>query len=307
MSLAENNIDETAKLKYLAAVASIATAFLLLNVKMLAVFLTGSLSITSSMIDSLSDMVSSLITFIAVRYSDKPLTSQHRYGYGKAESVSALFQAAFIMCSAGFILYDAIYRFLHPIAIKQAELGINIMLVCILFTLLLIGLQKYVVYRTKSRAISADSLHYVVDLLSNGSVVLSLVVVKYFNMEWADILVAVLIAVYLLYNAVILARSSLEELTDKELDENIKRDIIKIALSVKGVRGYHDFRSRVSGSRVFVEIHIEIDGFLTLYKTHDIAEAVENNIIAQYPHAQVIVHQDPYGIEEKHLDADIVE
>jgi len=305
LNSADNNLEQNAKLKNLAAIASVTTAFLLLNVKALAVFLTGSLSVTSSMIDSLSDMVSSLITFIAVRYSDKPLTAQHRYGYGKAESVSALFQAAFIICSACFILYDAVYRFLHPVTIQETELGINIMLVCLLFTLLLIGLQKYVVYKTKSKAISADSLHYVVDLLSNGSVVLSLVVVKYFNMEWVDILVAVLIAVYLLYNATGLARSSLEELTDKELDESIKHDIIKTVLAVKGVRGYHDFRSRVSGSRIFVEIHLEIDGHLTLYKTHDIAEEAENNIISRYQHAQVIIHQDPYGIEEKHLDADI--
>ena len=307
MNLTNDNQTEIAKLKNLAAIASITTAFLLANVKGLAAYLTGSLSVTSSMIDSLSDMVSSVITFVAVYYSDKPLTAKHRYGYGKAESVSALFQAVFIICSAGFIIYDAIRRFINPVNIEDIAVGIDIMIVCLLFTLVLIILQKYVIHKTQSKAIAADSLHYVVDLLSNGSVIISLVVVKYFDLLWFDIFIAVLIALYLLYNAIQLARSSLEELTDKELDEEIKSEIIKIALSVKGVRGYHDFRSRISGSWIFVEIHLEIDGSLSLYKTHDIAEEAENKIIAQYPQAQVIIHQDPYGIEEKHLDEDIKE
>ena len=98
--------DKDNKLKIIATLASVSTSVLLVIIKAIAAFFTGSLSVLSSMTDSLADVVSSLISFVAVRYAVKPLSADHRYGYGRAESVSALLQAAFIVGSAGFILYD---------------------------------------------------------------------------------------------------------------------------------------------------------------------------------------------------------
>ena len=297
--------DSNIRLKNLAAIASVSVSMLLSLIKAAAVFYTGSLSVLSSMIDSLSDVLSSLITYIAVRISDKPLSEHHRYGYGKAEAVSALVQAAFIAGSAGFILYDGINRFVHPVQVRQTAVGMVIMLISLLTTAILIVFQRHVVKCTNSKAIEADSAHYVVDILSNASVILSLVVVRYFAWQWFDILTAVLIAIYLAFNAMQLAYNALSEITDAEVDDKIKRHIIGIVQSVDGVKGYHDFRTRISGARMFIEIHLELDGNLTLFAAHTITDRAEQKIMADYPHAQVIIHQDPAGICEDRLDHQI--
>ena len=301
MSLSINNSREVF-LKKIAATASIGTALLLTLIKAYAAIATDSLSVFSSLIDSLSDILASAITYIAVRYSDRPLTKKHRYGYGKAESVSALLQAAFIAGSAGFILYDGLYRFTHPTYIKETMFGIVIMSVCWLITLALILFQKYIIKQVHSQAINADSGHYTVDLLSNGSVIASLFIVKYLSWNWFDIVTAILIAVYLLYNAGIITRGALEEITDKEIDENTRKQIIDTVMQVDGVLGCHDLRSRISGSTVFIELHLEFDGNKTLFETHQISDIAESEILTLLPRAQIIIHQDPYGLKEKRLD-----
>ena len=293
---------DLAKLKYSATVCSITLAVILTIIKAVAAFFTGSLSILSSLVDGLSDIVSSCISMIAVRYSDKPFTTHHRYGYGKAEAVSALVQAAFIVGSAGFILYDGIYRFIYPVQIQETGLGIIIMLLCLILTCALVLFQRYVIRVTKSQAIAADSLHYVVDILSNSSVIISLTVVRYLHWEWFDIATAIFISIYLIYNAWQLTLEALEEITDKELDNDIKENIIHLAKSVDGVMGCHDLRTRVSGNHWFAEIHLELDGNKTLFETHALSDSAENKIIAVYPHLQLIIHQDPYGLSENRID-----
>ncbi len=295
------NIDEN-RLKKTATIASVGTAVLLVIVKAVAAFFTGSLSVLSSMTDSLADVFSSLISFIAVHYAAKPLSEEHRYGYGKAESVSALLQAAFIVGSAGFILYDGIYRFIHPQKVNDTAFGIGVMLFCLLCTGLLVLFQRYVINKTKSQAIAADSLHYVVDILSNSSVIFSLLIVKYLQWEWFDIVTAVAISLYLIYNAWQLALDALQEITDKELDAKIKENIIRLMCSVEGVLGCHDLRSRISGSRWFVEIHLEFDGNKTLTETHALTDLAEHKVIEVYPQIQLIVHQDPHGLKEDRID-----
>lgn len=299
--------QEHSRLKAMAARASIATATFLLIIKAAAAFITGSLSVLSSMIDSLSDVVSSCITYVAVRYADKPLSATHRYGYGKAEAVSALIQAAFIVGSACFILYDAAYRLWHRQKIEQTTTGIIIMFISLGLTLGLIALQRYVIKKTKSQAITADSAHYVVDLLANSSVILSLAVVHIWNLLWFDIFIASLISTYLIWNALKLGREALEEITDREVDDNIKQQIIATISAVDGIKGFHDLRTRLSGNRIFIEIHLEFDGTQSLNVTHHLSDKAENLIIAAYPNAQVIIHQDPYGLKEKRIDADIVD
>lgn len=304
MKSLSKNISES-QYKFVAASASITTALLLTIIKAGAAFVTGSLAILSSMADSLADVLSSVITFIAVTYSEKPLTCDHRYGYGKAEAVSALIQAAFISGSACFILYDAVYRFFHPVVLERTFAGICVMLVSMLLTFALIVLQKYIIRRVQSQAIEADHSHYVIDLAANTTVLLSLAVVHWLKWEWFDILAAILISCYLLITALKIAEKALAEITDKEVDAKIKADIVREIMKTDGIMGYHDLRSRLSGSRLFLEIHLEFAGDLPLSTTHEIAERAEQKITALYPNAQIIIHQDPYGIEEKRIDNDI--
>lgn len=290
------------RLKKAAATASIMLSGGLCLLKIFGAFYTGSLAILSSLIDSLADVFASSVSYVAIRFSTRPASQEHRYGYGRAESISALVQSAFIAGSGLFVMYDGIGRLITPKPMEKPGLGIVIMLLSLSATILLIVFQKYVARKTSSPAIAADSAHYTVDVLTNLSIVLSLIVVKYFHIGWFDVLTAFVISAYLIYNAYKIAAEAVSALTDRELSEDIRQKVIDIVINSEGIDGYHDFRSRDLGGAYFFEIHLELDGNLTLNKTHELTDNVEEKIKKAFPGAQVIIHQDPYGLHENRLD-----
>lgn len=295
-------IETNNRLKRAAASASVMLSGGLCLLKIFGAFYTGSLAILSSLIDSLADVFASSISFVAIRFSTRPASQEHRYGYGRAESISALVQSAFIAGSGLFVMYDGLVRLLDPKPLEKAELGIIIMAISLATTVALIVFQKYVARKTASPAIAADSAHYTVDVLTNASIILSLIVVKLFNIDWFDILTAFAISAYLIYNAYKIAAEAVAALTDRELSEEVRKQVIDIVMNSEGVKGYHDFRSRDLGGAYFFEIHLELDGSLTLNKTHELTDKAEEKIKETFPNAQVIIHQDPYGLHENRLD-----
>ncbi len=302
MSSLHSDRQTNDRLKHRAAVASILLAFLLSGLKLFATIASGSLAVFSSLIDSISDVLGSAITFVAVKYSTKPASIRHRYGYGKAEAVSALIQAFFVAGSGLFVLYDAVVRFFHPRVLEETPLAIGIMVFSLLATLVLIAYQKHVATLTKSQAINADSAHYVVDILTNTSIIISLTVVKFFEIYWFDTLTALVIAVYLLYNAYQLVMEAFAVLLDHELSDDIRQNIGRIISAHDFVKGFHDVRTHSLGNEYLFEIHLELDGRLSLYEAHQLSDKVETAILEEYPNAQVIIHQDPSGVAEERLD-----
>ncbi len=296
------NKDKINKLKKVAVSTSIGVACLLCAIKTIASVYTGSLAVLSSLIDSLSDVFASAVSYIAINFSTRPANCSHRYGYGRVESLSALVQAAFVAGSGLFVLCDGINRLLNPIEVHQTTFGLVVMIVSLLVTLGLISFQKYVAKVTGSVAISADSAHYVVDVLTNGSIIMSLIVVKLFGFMWFDILTAGIISIYLIYNAYKIAAEAVGDLTDKELGDDIRKKVINIVSDCEGIKGFHDLRSRDLGGTYLFEIHLELDGNLSLFEVHNFSEHVEEKIKQEFPNAQVIIHQDPFGIKENRLD-----
>lgn len=289
-------------LKKYAATASIVTAFLLFLLKTFAALATGSLAILSSLVDSLSDIAASLVSYAAVRISSKPVSCTHRYGYFKAEHLSALIQAAFIAGSGVFVLYGGIERFLNPFSVKQAGVGIVVMVLSLAMTFFLVMFQSYVAKRTGSMAIKADSGHYISDFLSNGAVILSLLAVRFFEAYWVDTLTAVLIAVYLIFYAYKIAREATDSLMDRELSDEVRQKVLSAALKTEGVKGVHDMRTRDLGGVYYFELHLEMDGNILLCKAHEICDRAEEEIKKIYPDAQILIHQDPFGLKEDRLD-----
>ncbi len=296
------NKEQAAFLKKSAVCASIFLAVSLCILKVFGAIYTDSLAVLSSLIDSLADVFASAVSFVAIKIALRPASCEHRYGFGKAESISALLQSAFIAGSGMFVLYDGIARFFNPVALKQTTAGIAVMLVSLFATIFLIMFQRYVAKKTNSIAIRADSAHYTVDVITNAAIIISLLVVEYFHFLWFDSLAACFVSAYLLWGAYKIAKSSLYMLTDSELDESIRKKVADIVLHVDGVLGIHDFRSRDLGGQYMFEIHVEINGNVPLYTAHEISDNAENAILAEFPDAQIIVHQDPYGLKENRLD-----
>lgn len=299
------DITRQNKLKKNAATASVALAGVLIVLKSFGVFYTGSLAVLSSVIDSMADLFASAVTYVAVRVSSHPADSAHRYGHGKAEALSALLQAAFITGSGLFVLYDGVRRFFYPQTLEQTGFGIGIMTVSLILTLALIVFQRYVAEYTNSQAIRADAAHYTVDVITNVSIILTLMIVTLSGLGWFDTLAAIAVATYLLLNAYKLAKNAVALLMDKELDDSIREKIEKLVLNCSHVEGLHDLRTRDLGGQYMFELHLELDGELTLFEAHKYSDEVENRIRQIFPNAQIIIHQDPAGLFEKRLDAEI--
>ena len=290
------------KLKKNAATASVCLSIFLSILKAYAAFHTGSLAILSSLIDSLTDILASIITFIAIKISSRPANYNHRYGFGKAEALSTLAQAAFITGSSFFVIYDSIIRTFNPQNIKQPQMGIGIMLISLTLTLILIHYQNVVTKKTNSQAIKADSKHFTTDIITNLSIIVTLIIVNYLHWNWFDTLAAFLVSSYLLLSAFILTKQALNILMDKELNDDIRKQITNLVGSCHFVKGIHDLRTHDLGGTYMFEFHLELDGRLTLNTTHNYCNIVEDEIKKQFPNSQIIIHQDPFGLNEERLD-----
>lgn len=289
---------EAAQLMRWATYASVATALVLIAAKVVAYVLTDSVSLLSTLLDSLLDAAASVVNLLAVRHALTPADREHRFGHGKAEPLAALGQSAFIAGSAAFLLVQAANRLVSPHPVTHMGIGLAVMAVSIVATLLLVLFQRFVIRRTGSLAIRADSLHYASDLIVNASVVLALVLVAVYGWQRIDSLFGAGIGLYIIYTAWQIARGALDMLMDRELPDEDRQRIRSIATATPGVGAVHDLRTRASGQTVFVQLHLEVDGRLTLAEAHTIADAVETAIGAAYPGAEVIIHEDPAGIIE---------
>lgn len=290
---------EGARLMRGATYAAVAVAASLVAVKLGAWLVTGSVAMLSTLVDSMLDVAASVVNLLAVRHALTPADRQHRFGHGKAEALAGLGQAAFIAGSAVFIWVEAGHRLFSPRPVESASLGIAIMIVSIVATLGLVLFQRQVIRRTKSVAISADSLHYKGDVLVNLSVIAALVLAGRPGWGWIDPGMGAAIALYVQWSAWMILRQSLDQLMDRELPDAERRRIREIVLAHPAVRAMHDLRTRASGRNSFIQLHVELDPGLTLLSAHEIADEVEARVLEAYPGAEVLIHQDPLGVEER--------
>lgn len=283
-----------------AAYASVGVAGTLIVAKLGAWVMTGSVAMLSTLVDSLLDALASGVNLFAIHHATQPADREHRFGHGKAEAISGLGQAAFIAGSAAFLLFEAGRRLIDPMPITNQAIGISVMVFSMVMTVALVAYQRRVIRRTGSVAISADSLHYFGDLLVNASVIVSLLLSAGLGLRYADPVFGLAIALYILWNAWAIAREALNILMDRELDDEDRARIVEIARAHPEVHALHDLRSRRAGTQAFIQFHLEMDGSLSLYRAHAVADQVEAEILEAFPNAEVIIHQDPAGIPEDH-------
>ncbi|WP_168800182.1 cation diffusion facilitator family transporter [Methylophaga sp. SB9B] len=284
---------DNATLMRLASYASVLTAFVLIAAKLIAWYLSDSISILASLIDSSLDLLASLVNLLAIRHALQPADKEHRFGHGKAEPLAAVGQSMFIAGSACMLLFQASGRLVNPQPLTAGiELGVAVMLFSMMATVGLLLLQRFVIKKTKSSAIRADSLHYQSDLLVNFSVIIALLLTQ-FGLIWFDPLMAVFIAVYVLFSAWKILRDAVDLLMDHEISDAERQQITELVLKHPQVKGMHDLRTRRSGTTVFIQLHLELDAAFTLQQAHDISDQVNQEIHTLFDEAEVIIHQDP--------------
>jgi len=287
--------DDRATLTTRAALASVAMAVLLIGLKGWASVATSSMAMLGSLADSGLDLLASLVVLLGVRIAAQPADSDHRFGHGKAEALAAMVQVALISISALAIGFQSVQRLLHGEATQNAELGIGVSIVAILFTFGLLAYQRYVIRRTGSVAISTDNLHYASDLALNASVIVALVLDQYFGLVGADAVFGVLIALWLARSAWQASTEAIGQLMDREWPEEQRAAFLAAATEYPELAGLHDLRTRTSGTHHFVQFHVWVPGDWTVKQAHDRIDPVEEKLQQRFPATEILIHLDPEG------------
>lgn len=282
-----------------AAIASIVTAAFLLVLKLWASAQTGSVAMLGSLADTGLDLLAALVTLYGVRMAAQPADRDHRFGHGKAEALSALFQVVVIMLSALYIFYRAIMRLMEGETTAHAEFGIGVSAIAILATLGLLAYQRYVIGKTGSVAIRADHVHYQSDVLLNMAVIGALVLDQYLKIKWADPVFGIGIAATLLLGAWKASTHAIDQLMDKEWPEEKRQHFLQIAARHPELAGIHDLRTRSSGTQDFVQFHVWVEPSMTVAEAHHVMEEVENVLEREFPGTEILIHLDPDGQIDK--------
>jgi ferrous-iron efflux pump FieF len=283
------------RLALVAGALSLGTVSVLIVIKTWAYIDNGSVAVLSSLIDSIVDAGASLIMFMAIRLSLKPADSEHRYGHGKIEGLAALFQAAMIAGAAFFLFLEALMRFASPVAFNETHGAITVMAISAVLSLGLTGVQTYILRSAPSLAVESDRAHYSTDFVVNLGVIVVLVALQNGAPGWIDPLFGVVLALYLGLTVKAIAGKGLDMLLDRELAGNVREMITAKVLSHQHVLGMHDLRTHKSGMRVFISFDMELDPSLLLYNAHEIVREVEHELLIDFPHAEILIHVDPYG------------
>src|SRR4051812_16784026 len=296
---AQGGVVSEAGLKASAARSSVAAAALLIALKTVTGVLTGSISVWASLLDSAMDIFASAINYYAVRAASAPPDEDHRYGHGKAESLAGLFQS-FVICASGLVLlWEAVRRIITPHQTASEWLGVGTMAVASGVSFALVSRLRQVARQTDSPALAADAIHYATDVYTNGAALFALLLVALTGWTLADPLISLLISGFILWSAVDVAREAVNVLMDRRLPRAIDTQVASVIerFRDRGVLGFHDLRTRRSGSLKFIDLHLEVEADQTLQQAHDLTERVIDAIKAEIPRSHVQIHTDPQSRE----------
>jgi cation diffusion facilitator family transporter len=280
--------------KIVAARVSLTTAFALATMKLLVGFLTGSLAVISSAIDSLLDILMSGVNLMAIRHAEQPADERHPYGHGKFETLASIFQALVIILSGGWICVEAVHRLQAGSVVAKPLGGIAVMVVSLAASWFVTRYLRRVAKATDSSALEADALHFAMDVYTNLALLLGLVVLAWFDLPWLDPLMSLLVAVYILKEAVQLLRRGLRDVLDEQLPATIRSEIEQLIAIHKGeLFDYHNLRTRRAGSQKLIDFHLTVCKHLSVDEAHSITDYLEGQIAERVTGADVTIHIEP--------------
>ena len=283
------------------ALLSVISNMTLTIVKLLVGFLSGSVSILSEAIHSAMDLLAALIAFFSVQKSGLPADAKHPFGHGKIENISGTVEALLIFVAAGWIIYEAIGRLLHPKPLEEFGWGVSVMLLSAVLNTIVSSLLFKVGKETDSVALQADAWHLRTDVYTSVAVMLSLLLIwmgekifKGIHLDWLDPFAAIGVAVLIIKAAYDLTVRSARDLMDARLPEEEETWIHQM---IKGhgsdVHGFHDLRTRKAGGFRFVEFHMKVDPHMTVEDSHRITDEIADQIEKHFPGTSVTIHTEP--------------
>lgn len=278
-----------------AALVPVVVSALLVVVKLATALLTGSLAVVASAIDSATDCVSSILNAIAVRGADMPPDSDHRWGHGKAESLSGLSQAVLVAGSAGIVVWQAVERLLTPQPVNHAPVGIAIMIGSLIVSIALGRYLQHVGRTAGSPALEGDATHYLSDALTNTAAIVALVAYRVFEWSWVDPLISFSVACILVGAAFKIGKRAFDELMDRELQDGTRkriRGLVKDA--APEIYGLHALKTRRSGRTLVIEFHLELPAQMSFADAHLVTAQIEERLRHEFAECMVMIHPEPY-------------
>jgi ferrous-iron efflux pump FieF len=252
-----------------------------------------------SLADTMLDLLASLATLYGVWLASQPADREHRFGHGKAEALTAMFQVVLISLSALGIAWRAVQQLMGGVRTEDAEAGIAVSFIAMVATIALLAWQRHVIRRTGSLAISTDHVHYQSDLLLNLAVIAALVLDQYVGVSGADPVLALGIAAWLAWGAWGASQAAIEQLMDREWPEDKRDRFLAVVAQHPELRGLHDLRTRTAGNRDFVQFHVWVDGRMTVTEAHRVMDEIEDKLMAEFPGLEVLIHPDPEGLVDE--------
>ncbi len=255
---------------------------------------TGSMAVLSSAIDSLLDILLSAVNFLAIRQAAQPADENHPFGHGKFETVATLVQALVIAGSGCWIIFEAIRRLHLGLAPTRLGGGISVLVLSTVVSVLLSRYLRRVARETDSSALAADSLHFAMDVYTNLALALGLVIIQFARAPWLDPVLSLLVACYILYEALGLVRHGLRDVLDEELPESVRIEVQRLIEAHQGdLLGYHNLRTRRAGSQKIMDFHLTVCKHLTVEEAHAIADHLEKRIEREIRGSDVTIHIEP--------------
>lgn len=283
-----------------ATIVSSATATLLIVIKLFVGFLSGSVAVLASAIDSVLDLIVSAFNYFAITKAEQPANKTFNYGKGKIEALAAVIEGTVITVSGLFIFYTAIKKAIHHEPLEYLGSSILVMIVSLALTIALVIFLNYVAKKTHSMVVKSDALHYKTDVLSNGAILVSLVLIQVTGFELIDSIMGVIISIYIIHSAYEIIKDGVYILLDASLDEEIVEQMKNIILEEKEISDFHYLKTRKSGNTHFVDVHLVFSPGISLLRAHYAGDRIEEKIKELMPNADWIInaHLDPYDDSE---------
>ena len=274
---------------------AVGVAVVLIVLKAFALGASGSVSILASLADSALDLVASLATFFAVRWAAAPADEDHRYGHGKGEALAALVQSGLVFASAVFIGFEAIQRMFDPQPVSSGATAVVVVVLSIGLTGWLIWMQSRAMRRSGSLAVAADRAHYASDLAANGVVLIGVISGTFLSAPGLDAAAGLVVSVWLFWGAIGILRNASDHLLDRAAPEDQRKAIVAAVLADPRISGLHQLRTRMAGTVLMIQMHVDLDPGLTLVAAHDIVVEAEDRLRVNFPGSDILIHADPRG------------
>lgn len=260
-------------------------------IKGIVAFFTGSVAITASMIDSIMDSASTIVNIFFYNTSSLPADYEHPFGHGKFEALASILQGFFIGGTGFFVLYSSLVAWGNPIPLEYEEWGIGVMIIAILAPFFLSAFLKKNASKY-SLILFAEEEHFASDALLNASVLVGILSSFFFHTSHIDALVGIIAALLIVWRAFELLKLSISVLLDEKLPEEIEEDIKTILSQNPDLQGWHELRTRRSGSELHADIHLEFTENILLKDAHKVADEIETQLLKKYPTMHLLTHFD---------------